>query len=251
MKIKIIITVLILTILQGCSTISSKKGNPRKAAEYHAQLGIGYLQRNRLNLAKEYLDKALKGNPKSPTVQHYNALLQSRLGNDKRASQHFARALRSDGQNPELLNNYGSFLCKQGAIRQAEAAFIKATKDPLYKTPEFAFTNAAICLKKQGEQQRAQAYLHKALSLNRNFPSALFHIAELSHQQNKNAKAQAYLYRYNEHVSDTPATLLLCYRINMALNENTSAQQCSGRLLANFPHSKEASELDQFFGVEA
>ncbi|MGB0848495.1 MAG: type IV pilus biogenesis/stability protein PilW, partial [Thiolinea sp.] len=223
---------------------SGKKGNPRKAAEYHAQLGIGYLQRNRLHLAKEYLEKALRANPRSPTVQHYNALLQERLGNDQLAGKHFAKAVRRDGKNPELLNNYGSFLCKRGALQQAEAAFLKAAADPLYKTPEFAFANAGICLKKQGEQQRAESYLRKALALNPEFPSALFHMADLYHHQSENAKAQAYLYRYNERVSDTPETLLLCYRIHTALNEAGTAQQCSGRLLANFPHSKEASELN-------
>ena len=142
------------------------------------------------------------------------------------------------------MNNYGSFLCKHGAVNRAETAFLRATADPLYETPEFAFANAGICLKKRGERQKAGAYLHKALSLSPNFPSALFHMADLSYRQNENAKAQAYLYRYNERAPATPGSLMLCYRISMALNENASAQQCSSRLLANFPNSKEASELN-------
>jgi len=233
-----------LMTLQGCALNSSKKDKGRTAADYHAQLGIGYLQRNRLNLANEYLEKAIKANPRSPTVQHYYALLQERLGKSQLAARSFARAVKQDSDNPELLNNYGSFLCKHGAVSKAESVFIKAASNPLYKTPEFAFTNAAICLKKRGEQPRAATYLQKALALNADFPSALFHMADISQQQNKNAKAQAYLYRYNERAPAAPETLMLCYRIHMALNELASAQQCSSRLLTNFPDSKEASELN-------
>ena len=231
----------IITALQGCATSG---GSKRKAADYHAQLGIGYLQRNRLKLAKQYLDKALKANRNSPTVQHYYALLQDRLGNKELAARYFARAVKKDAKNPELLNNYGSFLCKHGAVNRAEAAFLRATADPLYDTPEFAFANAGICLKKRGKILKASSYLRKALSLKPNFSSALFHMADLSYRQNENAKAQAYLYRYNERAPATPETLMLCYRISTALNETVSAQQCSSRLLANFPNSKEASELN-------
>ncbi len=229
--------------MQGCAT-NSKKSKSLEAAGYHAQLGIGYLQRNRLKLAQQYLGKALAANPKSPTVQHYYALLQDRIGNKQLAARYFALAVKQDRNNPELLNNYGSFLCKHGAVNRAEMAFLRATANPLYDTPEFAFTNAGICLKKRNNYRRAEGYLSKALSLNPTFPSALYHMAELSHRQNKNAKAQAYLYRYNERAPITSETLKLCYRISTALNEVASAQKCSAQLLANFPNSKEASELN-------
>ena len=247
MKISTIMTAALLltaTLLQGCSAVSGKSGGARKAAEYHAQLGIGYLQRNRLVLAKEYLDKAIKHNKNSPTAQHYYALLQERLGNDKLAGEYFSKAMRKDAENPELLNNYGSFLCKVGALEKAQSAFMAAAKNPLYKTPEFAYTNAGICLKRKGEATQAEAYLRKALSLRADFPSALFHMAELSHQQNENAKAQAFLYRYTEHIPDTPETLLLCYNINVDLRDDVAAQKCADQLLAKFPRSNEASKLN-------
>ena len=141
--------------LQGCALSGSKKSKAHKAADYHAQLGVGYLQRNRLKLAKQYLDKALKADRNSPKVQHYYALLQDRLGNKKLAARYFAQAVKKDSKNPELLNNYGSFLCKHGAVNRAETAFLRATADPLYETPEFAFANAGICLKRRGEHQKA------------------------------------------------------------------------------------------------
>ncbi|MEZ5479767.1 MAG: type IV pilus biogenesis/stability protein PilW [Thiolinea sp.] len=238
------VAVLLAAVLLGCSGTGGSRGNADKAAEYHAQLGIGYLQRNRLGLAKEYLEKALKRNRHSPEAQHYYALLQERLGDPVKAGEYYRKALASDGKNPELLNNYGSFLCKQGEISQAEAVFLRATQDPLYKTPEFAYANAGICLKKKGELTRAEDYFRKALDLSPDFPSALFHMAELSHLQNENAKAQAFLYRYNERAGDSAESLALCYKIHTALQESVQAGQCANRLQARFPQSREARELN-------
>lgn len=236
---------MVILLISGCTSTSAGKGDRNKAAEYQAKLGAGYLQRNRLDLAQEYLDKALKSNKNSVAAQHYYALLQERLGKNELADNYFRRALRQDSKNPELLNNYGSFLCKTGNIRQAENVFMQAAQDPLYKTPEFAYSNAGICLKNKGDTTRADAYLRKALALRPVLPVALFHMAELSYSRHENARAQAFLYRYNERNPDTPETLLLCYKINIALRENRQAEQCANGLLSKFPDSSEAIALNR------
>ncbi len=232
-------------LISGCtSTGSSLKKNPKKAAGYQAQLGAGYLQRNRLGLAKQYLEKALKSDSNSPEAQHYYALLQERLGDNAKAGTYFRKAMAQDGKNPELLNNYGSFLCKSGDTQQAVAAFMTAASDPLYKTPAFAYSNAGICLKNKGNHAQSEEYLRKALALQPYSPSALFHMAEISYNRGENAKAQAFLYRYTERHPDTPETLLLCYKTNRALHDGKQTEECANRLLGKFPQSKEVAELN-------
>ncbi|HPE61843.1 MAG TPA: type IV pilus biogenesis/stability protein PilW [Thiolinea sp.] len=237
---------LILSLgLAGCTTTSSSSRPDRaKAAEYNAKLGAGYLQRGRYDLAKEYLEKALKKDQNSSMAQHYYALLQEKLGRDDQANLYFRRALKQDGKNPDLLNNFGTFLCKQGQYQEAVTAFLRAASDPLYKTPAFAYTNAGICLEKQGRKNTAEAYFRKALTYNNKFPLALYNLAQLAHEQNENAKAQAFLYRYNELAPSSPETLLLCYRIHKSLHEDSKAENCVNNLLARFPDSPEASELN-------
>ncbi len=225
----------------GCSN-TKKESN--KAAEYYAQLGAGYLQKNRLPLAKEYLEKALAKDRRSASAQHYYAMLQDRLGNHKLANDYFRKAVRQDSKNPELLNNYGSHLCRQGQYKLAIQAFTAALKDPLYQTPEFAWANAGICLQRSGHSQQAASYLRKALQINAKFPLALYHMAELEHLQGQNARAQAFLYRYNELARDTPETLLLCSDIHKALGELTQAEKCANTLVARFPKSEQARKLN-------
>ena len=145
-------------VLSSCSSEPYKISKNNQAAEYNAKLGAEYLKQNRLTLAHEKLTKALQQNPHSFRVNHYYALLQEKLGANTVAQQHFQKALTMRPNNPELHNNYGSFLCKRGHYNKALLQFAQAIKDPLYKTPEFAYTNAGVCLKKSGKTQNYEDY---------------------------------------------------------------------------------------------
>lgn len=235
---------LLAAALSACTNSGSSVASKKETAEYYAQLGAGYLQKNRLELAQENLAKALKINRNSKDGLHYSALLEERLGNMQKADGLFKRAMQLDGKNPELLNNYGSHLCKQGQYKSAVAAFTAALKDPLYQTPEYAYTNAGICLHTAKIPQQAEGYYRKALEHNPNFPLALYQMAELEYARGENAKAQAFLYRYNERAQNTAETLLLCYKINRALSDSTAAEQCASNLMAQFPNSAEAKQIN-------
>jgi len=242
----IIVVISISLFLSNCSsepiTYSSKN---QKAAEYNAQLGAEYLKQNRLKLAHEKLSKALQQNSKSVQVNHYYALLQERLGDMPLAKQHFQKALTMTQNNPELQNNYGSFLCKMGDYDKALSRFAQAIKDPLYKTPEFAYTNAGVCLKKSGKTQNYEEYFRKALQLKPQFDLALYQMALLKWKQGNTAKAQAFLYRYNDIAKQTPKSLLLCKQIHDKLGEMVEANKCISQLLNTFPNSEAASKLSQ------
>lgn len=241
--IKSLAILLLAAALSAC--VNTSKGPSKKeTAEYYSQLGAGYLQKNRLELAQENLEKALSINRNSKDGLHYYALLQEHLGNMDKAGILFQRAMQLDGKNPELLNNYGSHLCKMGKYKSAVAAFMAALKNPLYQTPEFAYTNAGVCLQKAKIPQQAEGYYRKALEHDPNFSLALYQMAELEYARGEHAKAQAFLYRYNERAQSTAETLLLCYKINRALNDSTVAEQCATKLMAQFPNSAEAKQIN-------
>lgn len=231
-------------LLTACSTTSSVNPNSDSSQDYYTQLGVGYLQKGRLDLAQQNLLKALEKDPNSSDAHHYFALLQEALGDDEKANQHFRKALKLNNKNPELLNNYGSFLCRKGQVELAEKAFMTAVRDPFYKTPEFAFTNAGICVAKGGNLNAAEDYFKQSQQVNANYPETLYQLAKLNYQKGDNAKAQAYLYRYNAQVPATADSLALCYKIESALNESEKAEACAVQLRAKFPDSKAASQLN-------
>lgn len=239
-----LLALLVSSLGAGCSNTLSDNAESGKASDYYTQLGVGYLQKGRIDLASMNLEKAIKDSPSSSAAHHYYALLQQRLGNKDLAGQHFQKALKLNNKDSELLNNYGSFLCHNAQYDQAEAAFLAALRDPLYKTPEFAYTNAGVCIGKKGDKARAEEYFRQALQANANFPDALYHMAKLNYEKGNNAKAQAFLYRYNDAAPANPDGLLLCYQIQTAMNETTAAKNCAANLQAQYPDSQAASQLN-------
>ena len=242
-----IFTLITLSLtLSGCRAVIENPVNKNDyAAEYNAKLGLAYLKQNRLELAHEKLLKALQQNTNSVAANHYYAVLQEKLGQTHSAKKHYQKALRYSKNHPELYNNYGSFLCRQAQYADALAQFTRAIKYPLYKTPEFAYTNAGVCLNKSGQPKNSEAYFRKALQLNPQFDSALYQMAVLNWKHGNIAKAQAFLYRYNDVAKQTPKSLLLCKQIHDKLGERVEADKCLSQLLSNFPTSETVRNLSE------
>lgn len=235
-KIKTLTIFLTLTLgLAACSNNESKP-TPKKgqASEYNARLGAEYTRTGRLNLANEKLLKALDQNPNSADANHYYALLQQKLGLNQKADSYFRKALSITPKNPALLNNYGSYLCQNGQYQSATQHFMAATNDPLYTTPEFAYTNAGICIKKSGDIATAEQYFRKSLTLKPTFGSALYQMAKIKYEQGDYNRAQAFLQRYHEHNPEAPESLSLCEQINRRLGDLNATGQCRSKLAGRF-----------------
>ena len=232
---KIAILSPLLLSLSACSGTPSK-ASPKdsKAAEYNARLGAEYTRKGRLNLANEKLQKALEQNPQSADANHYFALLQQKLGATGKADQYFRKAIKLKPKDPHLLNNYGSHLCKNGYYDEASKQFMAALNDPLYTTPEFAYTNAGICIKKSGNTAQAEQYFRKSLELKPSFGTALYQMAKLEYEQGDYARAQAFLQRYHDKNREDANTLSLCVKIHTGLGDADTAARCSNRLAGGY-----------------
>ncbi|MEH6456206.1 MAG: type IV pilus biogenesis/stability protein PilW [Cocleimonas sp.] len=227
--------------LASCSSVGVKS---EKAANVNADLGIRYLQGGRLQLANEKLLKALKQSPNSPSANHYYAILQQRLGNTAKAGQFFRKAVNLKPKDPEIRNNYGSFLCDNGQPQAAIQQFTSAINDPLYATPEFAYTNAGICLRKTGNHTKAEEYFRNALKKKSSFPSALLEMAGLYSDRKSYPRAQAFMSRYESVGQSSPKALELCTIINQQMSDIAKSESCKSALLRLFPDSPEAQRAN-------
>ncbi|GAA0395902.1 PilW family type IVa pilus biogenesis/stability lipoprotein TapF [Cocleimonas flava] len=227
--------------LSACSSITVKSS---EASNYNSDLGIRYLQKGRLNLANEKLLKALEQNPNSAQSNHYYAILQQKLGNTKKAETYFLKAVNISPKNPEIRNNYGSFLCDSGRPQAAIKQFNVAINDPLYRTPEFAYTNAGICLRKTNNDAKAETYFRQALKKKSAFPSALLEMAKLYSDRGNYPRAQAFMLRYESVGHSSPEALELCSKINTKMGDHAKAGKCKAALLRLFPASKEAQQAN-------
>ncbi len=235
--------VLASLLLSACSGQVKKAENKSKAADYNADLGVEYLRNGRLQLANDKLLKALEQKPDLAKAHHYFALLQQRLKQNNKAQHHFKKAIDLDPKDPELRNNYGSFLCGTNRYQAAIKQFLIAIKDPLYRTPEYAYTNAGICSYKSNQPNKAEKYFRLALDKRPNFSSALLQLAKLYEGKNDLKRAHAFLSRYENVGKSTPEALQLCTSINKKMGNHKKANTCTSALLRLFPTSEEATRM--------
>ena len=230
---------LILPLLTACVTVDKRPSDPEKASAINVQLGMGYLQQNKLELANEKLLKALAYNPKSASAHNAYAILQDRLQVKDKAAYHYEKATTLDPEDSQAANNYGTFLCRNNQEAKSETYFLRALKNPLYKTPEYAYTNAALCLIKIDQKDKAIDYLSKALAVNSNFPIALVTMGKIAFDDANYKNAKLYLDRYHLVSKPSAKSLWLSIRAELELNKNQNVDELSEHLLTNFPDSDE------------
>ena len=236
-----------MAFFAACTSTPSSNSSVdlKRAAELNAEMGARYLAQGDIELAKKKLEKALAQNSNLAAAHAGYALMWNALGDSKQASKHFKRAIKLDRYDPATLNNYGTFLCSQGKPKEAEKHFLEALKDPLYKTPEYAYTNAGRCSLKDNDYDKAEAYFGKALTVNPRFPDALVQLSKVYAYRRNYKLADAYLTRFEEHGVHTPESLWLGIRIAQKNNDKNKVASYSLLLKNKFPKSNQASLLRQ------
>jgi len=239
LRIKLIPVLLLGLLLQACVAVNPGQTQNEKASAVNVQLGIGYLQQNKLELADEKLNKALRQNPDSASAHNAYAILQDRLQQYEVAEYHYKRATELDPKDSQAANNYGAFLCRHDREREAEEYFIRATRNPLYNTPEYAYTNAAICLKKIGQTEDAEEYLRKALASKSDFAAALLAMADIKFEAGDYESARLYLDRYHLVAKPNAKSLWLAIQTTLQLDPDADVSELVQELREGFPDSDE------------
>ena len=235
----------------GNTTSDSSKEKEKKrqtAATVNVQLGIAYLHQGSLLLAKEKLDKAMSQEPREPSVHSSMALLYDRMGKRSDADREFREALRLAPHDPDTLNNYAVYLCREGRTDEGVKYFLDAANNALYSTPAAAFTNAGVCLRAAKRFELATAQFQKALSVRPNFAEAAYQLVDTDFTLGAVKDARAQLDRYLSAFDATPDLLLIGVRIARAQGDRLAAERFSRRLRVDFPSSDQVrllSELDR------
>ena len=229
--------------LTSCVTVQEGGGfkNLKKASDINVQLGIGYYHRGNLELANDKLIKAMRQNPESSQAHHAYAVLQNRFLNVEKAELHFNKAIKLDSGNSEALNNFGAFLCSASRFKEADKMFMQALENPFYRSPEVAFTSAAVCILKEGDFQRPKAkeYLSKALAIGSNYRPALINMAEINFAEKNNSMTSLYLERYHATGAASARSLWLSIQNELDMSNESKASELAEKLKQNFANSKE------------
>jgi len=215
--------VLAVLLLVACGSNAKRQTEKaHEAAIYNVQLGLAYMNQGDLERAKDKLDRALSQDPDNADVHSARATLFARLNQKDKADEEFRAALRLAPHDPRMVNNYAVYLCQNGRNDEGVKRFLEAARNPLYPTPEAAYTNAGVCLRAAKRDDEARLDFTRALQLKPNF-------------------ADSFIGNYNA----TADLLLLGVRIARAQGDRLGAQRYARKLQLDFPGTDQARALAQ------
>lgn len=236
--------VVAVVLAGGCATTSpEQKVSDRDAARYNVQLGMSYLQRGDLEGAREKLERAVQQDASLPAAHAALGILYERAGSLDRAGEHLRRATRLAPEDPNMLNSYGGFLCRQGERLEGIRFFELAASNAYYRTPEAALTNAGVCARGIPDAALAEDFFRRALDRNRGNTEALLQLADLSIETDRVLQARAFLQRYEAVAEHSAFSLALGMRIETAAGDGRAAADYAKRLRREFPESREARNM--------
>lgn len=191
--------------ISSCQTVSNVNENtpestPKEkkisAAKINVQLGIAYLERKDLQRARQKLVFALEQAPSIPETWYAMGYFLENTGNTKEAEQYYLKSIALAPQRGDVLNNYGTYLCRTKKYQLAIHYFNQAVKDKTYMDPSGTFENAANCALKIPQLADAKLYFTRALEEDPNHVSALLGLAEVYYQEKNYAAAKKKLQEF-------------------------------------------------------
>lgn len=231
--------------LQGSTrelrTQSDQTANERRA-QIRMQLAVGYFQQGSYAVALDEIKQAIAAHPELAEAYGVRALIYAAMKEDALADENFQRALRLAPRNPELNNNYGSFLCQIGRHQAGLAQFELALKNPSYQSPVKAMVNAGACSIKTRQYEAAERYLMDALRLDPNLPATLSNLARVYFERRDYQRAGFFMRRLTAQakLETLPAeTLWLAARIERKLGDKAQETALVTQLSRQFPGSTE------------
>jgi type IV pilus assembly protein PilF len=234
----------VLAACAGSGTVGDRASDA-DAAVANMNLGAGYLRQGNTTLAIERLQRALAQNPRLVLAHSTIAVAYDQIGNVEEAEAHYLRATQLAPTDGGAANAYAVFLCRQNRWNDAESYFRRAANDANYTTPEVALTNAGVCERDAGQNERAAENFRAALARNPNYGEALLNMMELSYQEQNYLQTRAFVQRYLAALPPTAPVLWLCFNVERELKDEAAADRCAAQLRSGFRGSDELARLEE------
>jgi type IV pilus assembly protein PilF len=249
-NINTVVICLVLTVLSACVTqnyendkntpIIENEASRNDIAMTRISLAIGYLKMGNSEQAKLNLEKAKNFAPKLIQVHTAFAHFYETVGEASLAITSYEQALSINNEDPDTLNNYGVFLCRQKRIDDAEKQFLKAISIPSYILVAQSYENLANCQLNAQQYNKAELYFSKAMQHSPSRASVLLQMAVLNYIKADYRTAQHYISRYEKFTRKFSAhALALAYKIYAKQNNQGVAKSYAGMLVTMFPNSYE------------
>ena len=236
-------------LLGGCVT----EGPPEltawpteKRVQAHIDLGQSYLQRGKLDVARESFEKAVQVDPKSSKAYHGLGLVEAQQLNMSKASTYLKKAVQLDSSNIRAVSDYALILCKDDSPDTGLSVLQKNVAQPALASlsTRLAF---ARCYEATGDLEQAESAYMSVLNESANQRQALLSMAKLKFDAGRYLSASGFMQRYFYTNAMAPSALLLGASIENALDNIEERDYYTRQLWTLYPKSNQASEARKRF----
>jgi type IV pilus assembly protein PilF len=222
---------------------ANEDSEERRRARIRTELATGYYQQRNMSVALDELRQAIAADGSYAPAFGLLGLIYMDLRENSKADESFQRALKLAPNDSELNNNYGWFLCQTERSKQSFDYFIRATRNPLYPTPDKPLHNAGICALRAGDETLGETYLKQSFQANSRNPVAMFQLSEFYLKRNDLRQASLYSRRLLSMYDPNAEALWLALRVERRNGDREAEARFSSQLRRRFPESRETAML--------
>lgn len=236
-------------MLAGCTSTGSSAElqtpsdmtEVQKRAAIRLQLAAGYYEQRQWPVVLDEIKKVLSIDPDNGDAYTIRAMTYMQMNEMALAEDNFLRALALMPNSPELVNNYGWFLCQKGEVEKSMLHFEKALNTPSYRTPATALNNAAVCSMKLKNDKAAEDYLNRAFRVEAANPHTNANLAKLYYTRGEYDRAHFYLNRVTQVDTLTADMLWTAVKIERKRRDRAAEAVYVSHLRRLHPNSPEFS----------
>ncbi|UMR30473.1 type IV pilus biogenesis/stability protein PilW [Massilia sp. MB5] len=221
---------------------ASDQTSAQKRAEIRMQLAVGYYEQGQYAVALDEVKKAIVAAPESADAYGMRALIYMAMGEAALAGDSFQHALKLAPHNPEISNNYGSYLCQTGKVGESFKYFDAALGNRAYQSPATALNNAGDCALKLKDFAQAEKYLLPALQLTPDLAITNINLARVYYERRDYPRAGFFITRLGKVAktdSLTADVLWLAIKVQHKLGDTGAEQGWATQLRRHHSASSE------------
>ncbi|MEN9464805.1 MAG: hypothetical protein RL217_986 [Pseudomonadota bacterium] len=234
--------------LSACVTVTesrlTKKASPEKAVANYTELGLGYLQHNHLDMARDRLNKALAINENYAPANDAMGMVWQMEGELELAEESFKKAIREDKKLTSARHHLGLLYAQQKKFSQAEKELKTASSDPYYENRARAFNDLGMIYYKQNKTSDAMYAYSQTLRLSPYDVEALVNLSTLKFEAQEYDDANKLFERLDrlvqrDQTKHTAHSLWLGIKIATISQNTQRAIKFASELKRQFPNSVE------------
>lgn len=161
--------------------------NRSEAVKARINLALAYLEQSDFPKAKENIDKALEHDVKDYLPHSVLAYYYQQTGDNQKAEEAYQQALKlsktqskNNQVRPDVLNNYGTFLCKQKLFDKAYQQFETAlTSQEAYYNQADTLENIALCANMKKDIEKQKTALSQLEKIDKSRAERLYNFMEI------------------------------------------------------------------------